>query len=546
MKKSKFRYVNVQVEKDLRKIKILETPTLLKRLYLNKEISLDYYTKAVDTYYNNIAFKYKERSQKAIDFSEHKKEKRQLRDYQKTIVDYGSTFKSFAIFDEPRLGKTPAILKLIEKKELLDKKIYIAAPGKVTENWVKEIEDWLGLKAQIYKGGIIKEDTKILVSTYNRVSISLKDILKWKPKTFILDEAHVLKNSKGVLQRLTKRQKERRDKTGILPINQSILKLAQAVEHRYPLTGTPTVNSPEDIFAILQLLMPNTYTSYWSFVYYYFNVKFNFMGGREVGEYRDEEKRLEIQELLDYCSTQHKQKDQMKWLKQPKITKQYIELNKEQKELEIALIDNASIGETLILDALEQVTAYITLVTNPKTLKYIKTNNIGAKNEYILNELERQPMKNIGVFSTRKQNIEVLKKIVDERFPDRKTFILTGGSKNEDAIKIQKEVNKKNKQKGIIFLGTIGASKEGISLQGLSKAYVTDQYWIPGDMTQLFNRLNATTPENQEYFGEKEIVILHTPNTIDDIIQETLDHKKSITSMINDYKKFIEKRKGER
>lgn len=546
MKKSKFRYVNVQVEKDLRKIKILETPTLLKRLYLNKEISLDYYTKAVDTYYNNIAFKYKERSQKAIDFSEHKKEKRQLRDYQKTIVDYGSTFKSFAIFDEPRLGKTPAILKLIEKKELLDKKIYIAAPGKVTENWVKEIEDWLGLKAQIYKGGIIKEDTKILVSTYNRVSISLKDILKWKPKTFILDEAHVLKNSKGVLQRLTKRQKERRDKTGILPINQSILKLAQAVEHRYPLTGTPTVNSPEDIFAILQLLMPNTYTSYWSFVYYYFNVKFNFMGGREVGEYKDEEKRLEIQELLDYCSTQHKQKDQIKWLKQPNITKQYIELNKEQKELEIELIDNASIGETLILDALEQVTAYITLVTNPKTLKYIKTNNIGAKNEYILNELERQPMKNIGVFSTRKQNIEVLKKIVDERFPDRKTFILTGGSKNEDAIKIQKEVNKKNKQKGIIFLGTIGASKEGISLQGLSKAYVTDQYWIPGDMTQLFNRLNATTPENQEYFGEKEIVILHTPNTIDDIIQETLDHKKSITSMINDYKKFIEKRKGER
>ena len=46
--------------KDLRKIKVLETPTLLKRLYLNKEISLDYYTKAVDTYYNNIAFNIRE------------------------------------------------------------------------------------------------------------------------------------------------------------------------------------------------------------------------------------------------------------------------------------------------------------------------------------------------------------------------------------------------------------------------------------------------------------------------------------------------------
>ena len=52
--------------KRFKKIKVLETPTLLKRLYLNKEISLDYYTKAVDTYYNNIAFKYKREVKKQL------------------------------------------------------------------------------------------------------------------------------------------------------------------------------------------------------------------------------------------------------------------------------------------------------------------------------------------------------------------------------------------------------------------------------------------------------------------------------------------------
>lgn len=539
MTKSRFRYVGVTVESKDRKIKILETPTLLKELYLTHQIEFEEYSKRLTTYNDVINSKYK-----SVESPINNSEKKTLRPYQQTIVDFGSNFKSFAVFDEPRLGKTPAILKLLEKKELLKDKIYIASPGKVTGNWIKEIEDWLGLKAEIYKGGTIPKDVNILVSTYERVSLSLKDILKWKPKVFVLDEAHVLRNSKGSRQRLTKKQQERRDETGILPVNHSILKLAKKVEHRYPLTGTPTVNTPEDIFAILQFLMPNTYDSFWTFAYYYFDIGFNFMGGREILRYK-QNKEKELQELLDYCSTQHKQVEQMKWLKQPTITTMPIALNRFQQELEEDLIENATIGETLILNTLEHFTHYNSIVINPSVLEMIETDNIGAKNSFILKELEENPKENVAIFSTREKNLNSLEKHIRKRFPERKIYTLKGSSSSNSSIEIQNKINSKTKKEGIIFLGTVGTSKEGISLQGLSKAYVTDQSWTPSDMTQLFNRLNATTPENQEYFGEKEIIILQTPNTIDTVIQEALDTKKELTDILNDYKKFIKKRKGE-
>ena len=69
-------------------------------------------------------------------------------------------------------------------------------------------------------------------------------------------------------------------------------------EHRYPLSGTPSVNTPEDTFATLQFIMPSTFDSYWTFAYYFFDVDRNFMGGREIKGYKSEEKQKELQEIL--------------------------------------------------------------------------------------------------------------------------------------------------------------------------------------------------------------------------------------------------------
>jgi hypothetical protein len=540
MKKVGFVEIYVIVEGKQRVIKLLETPTLLLRLLKLGDIDQEEYDKKVKIY--NDAIKLKNTLLEGQLKEEDEKTELRLRDYQQKIVDYAEDLKSFAIFDEPRLGKTPTVIKLIEKKKLIGEKVFVISPGKVTGNWVKRFEEWANVKAKKFEGEF-DENYNVYISTYARVRLSLNTILKWKPKIVVLDEAHVLRNSRGSRQGLSKKQKILKDESGLIPTNKSILKVGKIAEHRYSLSGTPSVNTPEDTFAILQFIMPSSFNSYWTFVYYFFEVEINFMGGREIKGYKSEEKQIELQEILNYCSSNNKQEESMKWLIPPKKTFVELELNDEQKELENDLVENAKIGDVFILNALEQMTHYSSIVINPKILKQIKAKTHGCKTEYVLDYLMDNPDKNVAVFSAREEAISLLKKVIEKEFPRKKIYVLTGKTKNEESIKIQDIINKKSKKSDIILLGTIGACKEGISIEGLNTGIALDQVWVPSDMEQIGHRLDATTPEAQEYFGEKEFIILQVPETIDTVINEALILKKTSTEIVNDYKKFIESRR---
>ena len=542
MKKVGFVDILVKVERKKRVVKMLETPTLLKRLFDLGEIDEEEFKEKTNTY--NEAIREKETLLQSGNEENEKYSKLRLRSYQKKIVEYAKNFKSFAIFDEPRLGKTPTVIELLKEKELLEEKILIMCPGKVLGNWIKRIEEWGNKKAQKYEGGEIKSN--ILVCTHKRVRLSLDELLKWKPTVATLDEAHVLRNSKGGMQRLTEKQKAIKGKTGLIPINKSILKIGETAKHRYSLTGTPSVNAPEDIFAILQFIMPKAFNSFWSFCYYFFKVERNFMGGREIRGYVSKEKEIELQEILDYCSSNNKQKEAIPWLIPPKKTVVELELDEEQLALEHNLMHNGKIGEHFILNALEQITHYSSIVINPKILRQIEAKTHGVKTEYVLDYIMENNDKNIGIFSTRNEAIEYLKKLISFEFPSKKIYTITGKVSHSKSIKTQEEINKKSKKSDIILLGTIEACKEGISLEGLNKAIIIDQNYVASTMIQIFHRLDATTEEAQKFFGEKEIIILHVPETIDTIIENAILFKKKTTEVINNYKSFIKKRKGEK
>ena len=539
MNKVGFKDVEIQVERSIRTIKVLETPTLLKRLFIKGEINAEEYAKKLTIYNDAINLKNKEVKLEDIRSTKGMK----LRDYQQQIINYASNFKSFAIFDEPRLGKTPTVIKLLKEKNLLNEKIVVISPGKVIGNWIKRFKEWGEVEAVKYEGK--KFESNIIVITYKRARESLKEILKWKPKVAILDEAHVLRNSRGIRARLKKHQVEIKRKTGLIPINQSILNIGKEAKHRYPLSGTPNVNSGEDIFATLQFLMPNTFSSFWEFASYYFIVKKNFMGANEIHGYQDEEKERELQELLNYCSTNNKQAEAMPWLKKPIMKRKNLTLTEFQKKLEYDLLEKGMIGDTFILNALEQHTHYSSIVLFPNLIKGIKTEDYGTKVNFLLKYLKKTN-KNIAVFTTRTVLVNKLEKIIQKEMPYKKVYKITGKTKDEDSIKIQDEINIKSKKSDIIFIGNIKTCKEGISLEGLEKAIVLDQTWNPTEMKQLFHRLDATTEEAQEFFGEKTIILLHIPGTIDDIKKDVLKEKKSKTEIINDYKKFIEQKKKER
>ena len=163
------------------------------------------------------------------------------------------------------------------------------------------------------------------------------------------------------------------------------------------------------------------------------------------------------------------------------------------------------IGDSFILNTLEQMTHYSSIVINPKILKQIKAKTHGCKTEFVLDYLMDNPEKNVAIFSAREEAVSLIKKEIQKEFPSKVFYEITGKTKDEESIKIQDIINKKSKKSDIILLGTIGTCKEGISIEGLNTAIALDQVWVPSDMEQLGHRLDATTPEAQEYFGEKRI-----------------------------------------
>lgn len=551
MTKVKFVKTKVVVEKEEKEMWVLETPAFLENKKDAKE--------RVKIYYDAI-------NEKITD--ENFIKDSHLRDYQQKTVEYAKNFNSFAIFDEPRLGKTPTTIEIIKAKNLLNSKILIISPSNVISNWIKEFKKWGNKKAIKYNGEDLTEITEnILVITYQRAVLSNDKLLKWNADVVVLDEAHILRNSRGRLQRhkMTQKQKEeyeiiekikQKKKVGFLitekeqkilkeyqkPIsrNKAILNLGNKAKHKYALTGTPSVNDGEDIFAILQFILPKFFKSYWSFVYYYFDVRISYFGGREIKKILNKQKEKELQQLLDYISTRNVQKEQMKWLKQPKITYKILKMNKRQKELEKELLEEGRLGDKYILNTLEQMVNYNSICLSPRIIKDLNETDFGTKIEYILDYIMNNYDQNIAIFSTRNKFLNVLEKEIERIYKEKKIYKI---KKPEESQKIQDEINQRTNEKNIIFLGTIGKSKEGISLVGINKGIIADQSWTPTDIEQLTHRLDATTPEQQDFFGEKEFEILIFENSIDTLVLEALQEKLSRTEIINKYHEFVERRK---
>ena len=105
----------------------------------------------------------------------------------------------------------------------------------------------------------------------------------------------------------------------------------------------------------------------------------------------------------------------MKWLIPPKKTYIELELNNEQKALENDLMENGRIGDSFILNTLEQMTHYSSIVINPKILKQIKAKTHGCKTEFVLDYLMDNPEKNVAIFSAREEAVSLIKKEIQKR-----------------------------------------------------------------------------------------------------------------------------------
>jgi SNF2 family DNA or RNA helicase len=431
-----------------------------------------------------------------------------LRPYQRVDVEMIKQHPSVAIFNEQRTGKTPTIL--LATKPLLGKGI-VVCPSSLKLNWKSEYENWLNrTDAEVVSGTpkkraatydrFVNGDTNFMIMSYETLRQDLTRLLpSFTFDVLIVDEAHRLRNY------LSKQ-------------SISLYYLGKKAKHIYPMTGTPAVNHPSDVFGILKLLQPNKFTSYWQFVERYFGyVEGRF--GRDLLDLK-KDKVDEFTELLDMYSTQRKRSEVMKWI--PKIHKRpvFLELGPKQKKHYDQIIKEFSYGENIIPNVIAQLTRLRQVCLDPALLQL---DGESPKTHFLLEFLEDNDGKVI-VFSVFSSFLKKLKEII----PNSELLI---GEMNEE----QKSAAVYNIQYGNtrVLLSNIQVGGTGWTLDNVDTVIFTDRSFNPVDNDQAADRFIPTNPNT--IYGAKQIIDLVMDNTIERKIARLLMDKLSIIKYVNNY-----------
>lgn len=183
----------------------------------------------------------------------------QLRDYQieglNWLLKMNACNINGILADEMGLGKTVQTISLIAQLKLQEQEAppsIVIVPKNTLSNWLKEFAKWApSLRVFEFYGCLAERETlrpkvprvdtyDVLVTTYE-IILAEKMILKGVNWNYlIIDEAHRIKNDKSVLSQIVR---------------------IFHTKNRLLLTGTPLQNNLQELWALLNFLMPQIFSS---------------------------------------------------------------------------------------------------------------------------------------------------------------------------------------------------------------------------------------------------------------------------------------------
>ncbi len=428
-----------------------------------------------------------------------------LRPYQRVDVEFLTMRKNAAVFNEQRTGKTPTILLAVKDRM---RKGIIVCPAGLKLNWSREAQIWINRTATVVSGSPakrkaiykqFKEATEsIIILSYETLRIDVA-LLDTAFDVLIIDEAHRLRNY--------------RTKQSL-----AVLELSRKANHVFPMTGTPAVNHPADVFGIIRLLRPKKYTSYWNFVDRYFGSTVGRFG-REVLSLK-KERIPEFTELLNSISVQRKREDVMQWI--PPITRRTISLETDpaQQRYYNQILETFRYDDKVIPNHIAQLTRLRQVCLDPGLLD-LKAKS--PKAEFIKEYLEDND-EPIVVFSS---FTSFLKRLKDE-IPE--ALLLTG---EQSSAEKQAAVDKMQKGEARVMLANIVAGGVGWTLDKVDTVIFTDKSFNPIDNEQAQDRIVPTVKALK--YEAKQIITLTMSNTLEGNIEMLLEAKENIIQYVNNY-----------
>jgi len=453
--------------------------------------------------------------------------KNNLRDYQKEDALFLASLPSSACFNEQRTGKTPTAIETIRLRGLENEKVLIITTASSVIQWKNEYERWLEKPCVLCAGSpkikqkAIEEWTHGLVISIDSFKATkahdgqITAILNNKPQFIILDEAHKIKNPQTA--------------------NATALFKTNKIPYRLALTGTPAQGKPYDIFSILKFLFPSDFRSYWKFLEEYFIVEEEtiYIKGKprtfKTYERFQPGKEEELQLLLNSFSTQRKRKDVMPWLPDKFYEQVKLEPSREQKKYLQELKDTYRTGDITTTGTLDRLIRYRQICLDPALLDL---KGKSPKTEWIKQYIKDYPDESIIIFSKFTSYLCLLAEQLDTTWA-----MLIGSTTTTQRGQFVKDFQDK---KFKVFLINIDAGKEALTLDAAETTIFADKYPPIGDIEQAEDRFIASTIDKKN--KAHKIVELMITDSFDEEIYELLKKRKSETDVINNYKKYLERR----
>lgn len=332
----------------------------------------------------------------------------------------------------------------------------------------------------------------------------------------VVDEAHRIKNRDAQWTR-------------------NIKKLVAA--NKLIMTGTGFVNSPDEIWSLLNFLYPKVYGSYDKFRKYFCDID-NYSGYEKVvgikAEHEDE-----FRELVRTVGIRRTMLECFPDIKEPIVTVVPVDLNPTQKRMYDEIIENLQTldlqGEPLhspnvlsMLNRLRQICVatpevqedYYDVKEERRIIK-VKLTEPSSKLDAVMEllsglEWDKDKKDQVVVFSNFKDPLELLEaRLKAAKIP---YIRLLASMKEEERYKLWHDVWPTKQH--MVFLCTLQLGSESINLTAANRAIFLDQSWSPAMNKQAIGRIYRPGQT-----GVTQLIYVRAEGTVDDRVLNAVNEK---------------------
>jgi len=426
-----------------------------------------------------------------------------LRAYQIEGVNKIEEYNGRALLaDEMGLGKSiQCIAWAMSHPEL--RPMVIIGPACAKLNWAEEIRKWMPTESVAVLSGtkVAIPNTQIMVINYDIMQYWVDDLIQLNPKLVVIDEAHRIRNWMKKKVKGAKADKYGRKGNYTLSTD-AVLRLCQNVEKIIAVTGSPVINRPMDLFNTLHLLIPTIFPSKFEFGMRYCDAKIDKWSG--ALEFKGCTKPEELNSLLiNACMIRRLKKDVLTDLPA--------------KQRSIVLLDISNRSEYM---ELEQDVELNSMGKLTQLRKLCGVGKLDSAIEWIEDFLE----------SGQKLIVYVHHRSIGEALHTRFKKISVAYAGGMSETKRWEAVKKfQTDPKVQLFIGSIQACGEAITLTAASNVAVLEFPWTPAILSQAEDRAHR--------FGQKNAVnvwLLAARDTSDEDMLQTLVGKTGIAESVLD------------